>query len=93
MKNKVWLSSPVFFIFPVLLAVIAAIAWPNVLIFSISISGAVVSLVLIIVFAISLKVNISSVLKSASQFISGENLDAFEKFALPVVIIGEFIRL
>ena len=89
MKNKVWLSSPVFFIFPVLLAVIAAIAWPNVLIFSISISGAVVSLVLIIVFAISLKVNISSVLKSASQFISGENLDAFEKFALPVVIIGE----
>lgn len=89
MKNKVWITSPLFYIFPILMAIIGIIAWPDILLSSIGIAGAAVSLVFLIIISVSNNIRISAISKAASQFISGDNYPAFQNFSIPIAIVGD----
>lgn len=89
MKNKVWIVSPLFLAFPVFMALIAVVAWPNIVVFSMAVAGAVVSLIVYIITAVSNSSRLSALTKSASQELSGESFSALRNFSIPVIVLGD----
>ncbi len=89
MKNKVWIVSPLFLAFPVFMVLIAVVAWPNMAVFSMSIAGAAVSLIVYIATALSHSARLSALTKSASSELSGDSFTALRNFSLPVVVLGD----
>ena len=88
MKNTVWIVSPLFLAFPVFMALIAVVAWPDIVVFSMAVAGAVVSLIVYIITALSHSARLSALTKSASQELAGESFSALKNLSLPVIVIG-----
>ena len=89
MKKKVWIASPLFFIFPVFLAGTAIYNFSNKLVFALELAAAVISLALILFVNFRINRRISASARAFSELASGENYRAFEAFSLPVAAVGD----
>lgn len=90
LKNKVWVLSPVFFIVPIFILLMAFVSlhWSFNL-FLLQIAVAVLSFILIFLEIYKFKMYINSNLKYAEKHFKSINADYLSKFPFAAVIIGE----
>ncbi|HEX3016810.1 MAG TPA: DHH family phosphoesterase [Caproicibacter sp.] len=90
MKRKVWASSPVFFTISAVMLAMAGVSWFwNSTVFYVEISVAAVSIAAVLMATAHFHAHVSDAVKSAQTVLSGEQYRLMQKFALPIVVVGE----
>ena len=89
LRKRVWVASPAYYLFSVVMLGMAALSWPNRILCVSELAAAVLSAVVIAILTVRMKVRTSAVIRSAKQVFTAKEYDAFDSFALPVAIVGE----
>ena len=89
MRKRVWVASPAYYIFTLVMLGMAAFSWPNRILFFSEITAAVLSAVIIAVLTLRMRARTTAAIRSAQQVFTAKEYDAFDTFALPLAIVGE----
>ena len=91
MKKKVWVASPVCFVFTVAMLIMAGLSWftNQPAVFAVEVAVAVLSIVIVAVANIKFQAYVASSVKAAKRVLFGREYDALERFTLPTAIVGE----
>ena len=89
LRKRVWVASPAYYLFSVVMLGMAALSWPNRILCVSELAAAVLSAVVIAILTVRMKARTSAVIRSAKQVFTAKEYDAFDSFALPVAIVGE----
>ena len=91
MKNKVWSSTPFYYIFTIPILGLAAASWylGQMLLAYISLGIFALEALLLLIVNLRFRAHVQAAARSAKQILGGEVCQELDSFSLPVVIIGD----
>lgn len=90
MKNKIWVLTPYFVLFSLIMLGMAAISYYySMVIFIVELCAAVLSLAIVLFTSLRFKRYIQSIVKSTIKGITGTDEGYLENFKLPIMVVGK----